>query len=410
MQNTESSLFGRFLFSCPTRVRFGAGVSGELAEVMEELGAEDILVVGDPGLKDMVEAVAVRPLAAAGLRVTVFTEVEANPTDACVSAAMDLARANGCRAVVGLGGGSALDTAKAVALLATQKGELHDYFGLDLAPDKGLPCVVLPTTSGTGSEVTLWSVITDTRGDAPRKDGIGGANCYAAVALVDPELTLSLPPGLTACTGMDALTHAMEAYVSTPATPFSDLLALEAMRLVSANIVRATRQGGDLAAREAMMLGSMMAGMAFSNADVAAVHILGEALGGYFGLHHGHVMALLLPLVMRANLPAATKRTADMAVALGACSASQAAEDPAGAAEAAVAKVVELLRDLGIPPLGRLGVDSARYPEIARAAAENPFLDSNPVALTAEDFLQILKDADADTLGIAAPENGDENE
>jgi len=404
MQQHETSSFGSFFFSCPTRVRFGAGVAGELADIVTDLGVSNILVVGDPGLKAMIGEVVVRPLAREGLKVSVFMDVEANPTDVCVSAAMAQAGADGCEAVVGLGGGSALDTAKAVALLATQPGELHAYFGLDLAPAKGLPCVVLPTTAGTGSEVTLWSVITDTRGPAPVKDGIGGANCYPTVALVDPELTLGLPPGLTACTGMDALAHAMEAYISTVATPLSDMLALEAMRLVSANIVRAASRGDDLAAREAMMLGSMMAGMAFSNADVAAVHILGEALGGYFGLHHGHVMALLLPLVMRANLPATTRRTADMAAAMSACSADVAENDPAAAAEAAIAMVVGLLRDLAIPPLGRLGVDSARYPEIARTAADNPFLDSNPVALTCDVFLQILKDADADVLGIGAPE------
>lgn len=410
MKRSDAASISRFFFSCPTRVRFGAGVAQELAGRMTVLGVSDILVVGDPGLRTMVDEVVTRPLARAGLKVSVYTEVGSNPTDTCVIGAVSQARADGCQAVVGLGGGSALDTAKAVALLVTQDGELHDYFGLDLAPKQGLPCVVLPTTSGTGSEVTLWSVITDTRGPEPIKNGIGGANCYPTLALVDPELTLSLPPGLTACTGMDALTHAMEAYVSTVSTPFSDTLALEAMRLVSANIVQATRQGDDLAAREAMMLGSMMAGMAFSNADVAAVHVLGEALGGYFGLHHGHVMALLLPLVMRANLPVATWRTADMAAAMGACSADMAENNPVAAAETAIAMVIGLLRDLDIPSLGRLGVDSAKFSEIARIAADNPFLDSNPVALTHDDFLKILKDAEADILGIDASETGDENE
>lgn len=401
------SQFKPFFFHCPTSIRFGSGSARELPGIITDLGVSNVLVVGDPGLKTMVDEVVVQPLLQAGQNVSVFTDLGTNPTDVSVKAAISLARDKGCEAVVGIGGGSALDTAKAVALVATQSGELHDYFGLDMAPEKGLPCIVLPTTAGTGSEVTLWSVITDTRGDTPVKDGIGGANCYPTVAIVDPELTLSLPAGLTACTGMDALTHAMEAYVSTPATPFSDMLALEAIRMVAANIVCATRQGENLAAREAMMLGSMMAGMAFSNADVAAVHILGEALGGYYGLHHGHVMAVLLPLVMRLNLPATVRRTADMAVALGACSHEAAQSAPDFAAEAAITKVVGLLRELKIPSLGKLGVDPDKFLEVAKIAAENPFLDSNPVPLTYEDFLKILKDAYADTLDIDTHENGE---
>lgn len=396
-----------FFFHCPTRIHFGSGVAEKLPTVIRELDVSNVLVIGDPGLQSMVEKEAVKPLSDAGLKVSVFTEVGTNPTDVCVNNAVALAREQGCQAVVGLGGGSALDTAKAVALLVTQPGELHEYLGLDLAPEKGVPCVVLPTTAGTGSEVTLWSIITDTRGSSPVKDGLGGANCYPTVALVDPALTLSLPPGLTACTGMDALTHAMEAYVSTLATPFSDMLALEAIELVASNIVGATRDGSDLAAREAMMLGSMMAGMAFSNADVAAVHVLGEALGGYFGLHHGHVMAVLLPHVMRVNLPGSLQRTAEMAVALGAVSPEAALADPGEAAEKAISRIVGLLRDLRIPSLGQLDVDPELFPHIAKAAAANPFLASNPVPLSSEDFLKILKDAHADTLGVTMHEHGE---
>lgn len=374
-------------FRSPTAVVFGSGAFEGLGEEAASLaGGGRILLVTDKGLA----AAGIAGRAAAQLPgAEVFDEVEPNPRHATMDRAGALARRLQPSLIVGLGGGSALDAAKAVALLATNPGSIADYEGRAKYKARPLPVLAVPTTCGTGSEVTWVAVITHS--GRRFKMSVKGPEMFPAAAVVDPDLLLTLPRPLIASTGVDALTHAVEAYTVRPATPFTDLFAREAVRLIFGHL-RAAHQ--DVAAhreaREKVMLASVLAGFAFGNSDVGAVHCLAEAVGSLFDTPHGEANAVFLPWVMEFNLPVSGGRFADLARAAG-----FEERDGEGAALRFIEEVRALSRALGIPDFKALGVGPEHFREIAEKSAANNSNPSNARAAGVEDYLDILRRAAA---------------
>lgn len=279
------------------------------------LGARRVFLITDPGLVQAgVVAPVVAALRAAGASVTVFAEVQADPPAEVVLATVAAARDSGAELVMGLGGGSSLDTAKLVALLAATPQPLEAIYGIGLAQGPRLPLIQVPTTAGTGSEVTPIAIVTT---PTLEKKGVVSPLLYPDLALLDAELTTGLPPAVTAMTGIDAMVHAIEAYTSRlRKNPVSDALAKEALRLLFVHLPKVLANGQDVAARSAMLAGSMMAGMAFANAPVGAVHALAYPLGGLFHVPHGLSNALVLAPVLEYNLPEAESSYAELASVL----------------------------------------------------------------------------------------------
>jgi alcohol dehydrogenase len=388
-----------FAFSIPTSILFGSGVSRQagalakrLASVGEPEAESDALVIVDPGvktapwLKDILGS-----LDAAGLHAHPFEAVKPNPRDEDVYAAAALLQDEGCDVVIAIGGGSTIDTAKGAALIAAYGGVVRDYAGWEKVPGPTLPLVAIPTTAGSGSEVTSWAVITDT--GSHTKLAIGDRHLAPSAALVDPALTLSLPPSLTAATGMDALTHSIEAFLSALASPVNDLLALESIRLVAANLRPAVADGQDLAAREGMLLASTLGGIAINNADVAGVHCLSEGMGSLYDAPHGLLNAILLPYFMAYWESGCGERYAAIAAAF-----SGAAFGAEPRPEEAVAQVVALIQALKLPSLVDIGVKPADLPGLAALAEANVSNSSNPIPMAAADYLSILELAMAERL------------
>lgn len=279
------------------------------------VGAKRIFIITDPGLLNtgMVNPVA-DALRAHGCEVCVYHEVEADPPEARVHATVKAAVEAGAEMIIGLGGGSSLDTAKLVALLTATPQALDSIYGVGLARGPRLPLIQVPTTAGTGSEVTPIAIVTT---PSHEKKGVVSPLLYPDIALLDAELTLGLPPAITAMTGIDAMVHAIEAYTSKiKKNPLADALAKESLRLLYENLPRVLENGRDIEARSAMLTGSMMAGMAFANAPVAAVHALAYPLGGHFHVPHGLSNALVLAPVLRYNLSAAERAYAELAQTL----------------------------------------------------------------------------------------------
>ena len=299
-----------FTFNTTPSLRMGAGLARQLADIVRPVCGEDILFVTDPGMvaTGLVGQV-VDNLRAAGLRVTVFDQVQADPSEAVILQAADVARV--VSGVVGFGGGSSLDVAKLAALLAASRQPLVEAYGIGNAKGPRLPLVLVPTTAGTGSEVTPISIVTT---GASEKMGVVSPIILPDVAVLDPELTLGLPAHVTAATGIDAMVHAIEAYASANPNnnPVSRALAVEALRLMGQVLQRAVDTPGDIEARSDMLLGSMLAGQAFANSPVAAVHALAYPIGGHYKVPHGLSNALVLPHVLRFNAEVAPQAYADL--------------------------------------------------------------------------------------------------
>jgi alcohol dehydrogenase len=376
-----------FTFSIPTQIQFGPGSSRQAGLTVAQFlpihkpGVKPhVLIIIDPGVRsaswlaDILDSIE-----AAGLQCHLFYDVQPNPKDTDVEAAAALARTEKAGALVAIGGGSTMDTAKGCALLATYGRQASDYSGWGKVPGPVLPVVAIPTTAGSGSEATCWAVITDT--SSHQKLAIGDRNLSPAAALVDPLLTLSLPPQLTAATGMDALTHSIEAYTGALSNPVNDLLALESIRLVATHLLQAVQDDQNLEAREGMMLASTLGGIAINSADVAGVHCLSEGMGSLYDAPHGMLNAILLPYFMAYWQAGCQDRFLRIAQAFG----------KGARPEEAVEQVQELSRSLGIPSLPEVGVKEADFPRLAAWAEANVSNASNPVPMAAADYLRILK-------------------
>ncbi len=382
---------------CSPRVmRVGGGAVAQTAEVLALFGLSRPLVVTDPY---MVSSGLVRrcldPLEAAGLHPGVFSDTVPEPTDAVIEAGVTVVTAGEYDCLVGFGGGSPIDTAKAMAILAhgraTRPGAHMRDFKVPFASDHArLPVIAIPTTAGTGSEATRFTVITDVeRGE---KMLIAGMGALPLAAIVDYELTFTVPKRITADTGVDSLTHALEAYVSRRANPYSDTQALAAMRLIGANIRTAYAEPRNAAAREAMMLGAMQAGIAFTNASVALVHGMSRPIGAHFHVPHGLSNAMLLPAITRFGLESAQGRYAEAARAIGFAEPSD--PDPA-AAEKLADGLTALNRDLDVPTPGGFGIDKAEWdaklPLMAQQALASGSPANNPRVPTADEIVALYQ-------------------
>lgn len=370
----------------------GWGALAHLTDEVKRFGAKKVLVVTDPflkelGLTDKIE----KPLADIGVMTELYTEVVPEPPLAVGEKLVAYTRDYAFDLVIGLGGGSALDLAKLAGALAVHEGKVADYLNLTGSKQvskKGLPTILITTTSGTGSEITNISVLSlETTKDVVTHDYL-----LADVAIVDPELTISLPPKVTAATGVDALTHAVEAYVSKNASPVSDALALQAIRLISSSIRTAVLEGTNKQARTDMSYGSYLAGLAFFNAGVAGVHALAYPLGGQFHIAHGESNAVLLPYVMGYIRSSCEKRMKDIYDAMGFSSANLSQEE---ASYRCVAELQRLVKDVKIPStLKGFNIKEYALEGLTNDALEQKrILARSPLPLVKEDILKIYKAA-----------------
>lgn len=371
-------------FRTAPRIISELGGLNRLGEILAGLGATSVQIVCDPGIVTLGFAGrAVESLQASGLVARVFSDVVADPPVSMVLKAVEDARTGKADAIVGLGGGSSLDTAKLVALMVNGTQTIAQMVGTDLATGTRLPLVQVPTTAGTGSEVTWVSVVTD---DAGQKKAIYAPQLLPDVALLDAELTLGLPPLVTAATGLDAMVHAIEAYTSrTRKNPIADGLAIKAVQLLGGNLRAAVTNGSDPMVRVAMLQGSLMAGMAFVNASVAAIHALAYPLGARYHVPHGHSNAIVMGPVMRFNLPAAEGLYAELAEALMPGKTFSSARV---AAETLVAEVEALVADTGLETrMSKLGVPGDAIPGMANEVVVGirRLIDSNPRDMTQGD-------------------------
>jgi len=379
-----------FTFSTTPKLIYAAGAAADFASHVDLLG-DRILIVTDPGIVKLgLHEAALKSLEAAGKAISIFSSVEADPREAIVEQATNQAIAHKATGIVGFGGGSSMDVAKLVALLALGEEKLSDIYGIEMIKGKRLPLVQVPTTAGTGSEVTPISIITV---GAETKKGVVSSKLLPDLTILDADLTLGLPPAVTAATGVDAMVHAIEAYTSRGANnnPMSATLAKEALRLLAGNIRTAVSDGSNREARAEMLLGACLAGQAFANSPVAAVHALAYPIGGIFHVPHGLSNALVLPEVMKFNSVTCAAEYAELApIIFPDMDCSGGAQEVAALFTENLAK---LNKDLGLETtLREVGVTADDLDRLADAAMEQTrLLVNNPREVTREDAYNIYK-------------------
>jgi len=380
-----------FTITQPTQIQFGEGLINSLPEIIKQAGGTTPLLVLDPGLiKAGLNANICTPLDNADIDYLIYDAIDPEPGLLLADKGTQLAKKYGCDCVIGVGGGSAMDVAKAISILLTNGGRAVDYLGLDKIGKPGVPKIMVPTSAGTGAEVTFTAVFINE--ETGSKGGMNGDPLYPDVALLDPELTLSLPPHITATTGIDALTHALEAFTSVQAHPISEMYSLQAIELITSNIRSAYADGRNMEARSNMLLGSLLGGKALAIAGVGLVHAMAYPLGGMFGIAHGLANAVLLPYVTEYNLIGNLQKYALLAEILG--------QDISGLSlrDAAIVLVEELHflnQDLNIPStLRELKITEDKFPEMAEIAltVARP-VENNPRQPTKEDIITIYKEA-----------------
>ncbi len=377
------------LFRTTPRIVMGLGALKNLAAEVGALKAKKILIVTDQGLIDAGLVSQIQEvLDKAGIQNAFFKDVETDPRYEIVADCVAKIRSEDADLIVGFGGGSPIDIAKVSAVMATNEGPISEYFGIDLVPQPGLPTIIIPTTAGTGSEVTPIAILSDHT--EKLKKGIVSSYLFPSVALLDPELTLGLPPDVTAATGMDALIHAIESYTSKNASSLSDLLASQAMNLISRNIRTAFADGSNLTARSNMLEGSLLAGMAFCNAGVTAVHAFAYPIGAEFHIPHGVANSIMLTPVMEFNKLGNLEKFARIADYLGENTAGLSTRD---AANTAVEAMRNLAADLKIPGhLSEFGIEEKHIPELAEGVMKvTRLLANNPRYLTRQDAEDIYR-------------------
>lgn len=377
-------------FFIPAVNMMGEGCLQQAMGAIRGYGFRHALIVTDAGLaKAGVADHLVALLTAEDIQATVFAGAQPNPTTGNVEAGLALLREKNCDCVISLGGGSPHDCAKGIALVAANGGKIADYEGVDKSAKPQLPLIAINTTAGTASEMTRFCIITDEARHI--KMAIVDKHTTPILSVNDPALMLAKPAGLTAATGMDALTHAVEAYVSTAATPITDACALKAVELIAANLRQAVAHGDDIKAREQMAYAQFLAGMAFNNASLGYVHAMAHQLGGFYDLPHGVCNAVLLPHVEAFNAATSAARLADVGRAMGVDTAGLSAE---AAAQAALAAIRQLSADIGIPAgLTALGVKEADIPTLASNALKDACGLTNPRAANQAEIEAIFRNA-----------------
>ena len=378
-------------FIIPPVLITGSGSSEKVGEESKKLGVKKALIVTDEVLSKLgiLEGVK-KALSEIKIEFAIYDKISTEPTVDYVREGLKAYKENGCDFLVALGGGSALDTAKAISIMITNPGSIEEYKGLGKVTKEGVPLIAIPTTGGTGSEVTQFTIITDTKTSV--KMLIGSPFIMPRVAIVDPLLTLSCPRSLSAAVGIDALTHAIEAYVSLKSQPMSDIFCLSAIELISGNLRQAWANGNNVEAREKTMLGALQAGIAFSNASVALVHGMSRPIGAYFHVPHGASNAALLGVVTEFSLIGNPVRYAHIAKAMG--------ENISGltdleAAQLAAKSIKTLIKDIKIPSLKELGVEKEKLDQLAPKMAEDAIASgspgNNPRQATKEEIVELYK-------------------
>ena len=361
-------------FMIPATVITGIGAAEQAGEQAKRLDARTALVVTDIGIVKLGYAdELVSRLRGVGIAASLFSDVTPDPTLQNVNDGLTQYRDEGCDLIISIGGGSAIDCGKGIAIKLTNDGELVDFMGVDKIPNPGAPLIAIPTTAGTGSECTKATVITDTEHNV--KMMLSSPCLMAQVAIVDPLLSLTTPPDLTSAVGVDALTHAIEAYISKRAQPITNALALKAIRMISGSLRQAWADGKNIKARTEMMIAASIAGMAFSNSSVALVHGMARPIGAYFHVHHGLSNAVLLLDVMEYSVVGAPDRFADIARAMG---------EPIDGlslmrqADAAIASAERLINDLRMPRLGEIGINRDEFEAVADQMALDALASGSP--------------------------------
>jgi len=379
-----------FTFNTVNSIINATGAATQLAETCAHLNISRPIVITDPGIKQTgILQRVINSLTTNGIESAIFDQVIADPPETVVNSAVACAKQYQADGVIGLGGGSSLDTAKLVALLANSNESLADIYGVDRVTGTRLPLIMVPTTAGTGSEVTAVAIVTT---GETTKMGVVSQKLIADVALLDAELTVGLPASITAMTGIDAMVHAIEAYTSIhKKNPYSDMLACRALQLLASNIKTAFTDGANLEARQAMLLGACLAGQAFANAPVAAVHALAYPLGGHYHLPHGLTNSLVLPAVLNFNLPSATGWYAKLAELL--LPKNRLAAKVSERAEQFLNFMGELIITLKLPTqLSQVNVPEADLPMLAREAMlQQRLLINNPRPVSEDDALAIYR-------------------
>ncbi|MBC7331302.1 MAG: iron-containing alcohol dehydrogenase [Synergistetes bacterium] len=380
-----------FNFLGPPTMVFGVGTVDQTGQYVRKFGGKRAFIVTDPGVAKVgiLEKVA-KVLKDDGIEVGYYDQVIPEPPENIVNEIVEKVKEGGYEVIIGLGGGSSMDTAKMVAVLVTNGGSVRDYIGIGKVPKPGLPKIMIPTTSGTGSEVTQIAIFTLLGEDV--KKGVVSPYLMADVAIVDPALTYDLPPHITASTGMDALVHAIESYISRKANKFTEGLSLMAMELIAKNIRTAVTDGSNTEARYNMSLGSLIAGIAFGNSSCAAVHALAYPLGGQFHIPHGVANTLMLPYVMEYNVVSRMEKFVKIAEALGEKVEGLSLRD---AAFKAIDAMVNIAKDIGVPMrLRDVNIPKDAIPKMAAAAInETRLLSQNPRVLTLKDIEDIYNKA-----------------
>jgi len=379
-ESASASLLAGFDYQPRTRIIFGRDTLEQVGTLARDLGGRHVLLVTDKGIAAAGHpSRAVGFLEAAGLHVTIYDDVRENPTTGDVDRCVQVAKEAGVDFIVGLGGGSSMDTAKGANFLLTNGGVMKDYWGVGKATKPMLPLIAIPTTAGTGSECQSFALISDEQTHA--KMACGDAKAAAKVAILDPLLTVSQPPRVTACTGIDALAHAVESAVTKKRTPISAVFSREAFRLCYQGLERVLRDPQDLEARGMMQLGAAFAGTAIENSMLGAAHSAANPLTAHFGVVHGQAVGLMLPAIVAFNAhdPLAHERYLELSASV-----------ELGPIEEFIAEL-EVLLDVAKmrEGLSKYGIDAGQFPTLAKEAAQQWTATFNPRAITAEDFEQL---------------------
>lgn len=378
-------------FYMPTKVISEINSSSRLGEIIKKhLNCTKALIVTDQGIIDaglLNEILA--SFETSKLNYVIFDQVEPNPKSELIGVGVEFLKKHKCEVVLGIGGGSVIDAAKAIAFMATNEGHVLDYEGVGRITNKALPIVAIPTTSGTGSEVTASTVITNEK--TLFKTAIVSPYLFPKLAVLDPALTVKCPQSITAATGMDALTHAIESYVSKQAQPISQALALHAIKLIKENLLKAYFVGTDIESRSKMIEASMIAGFAFSQSLLGNVHAISHSLGGVFNIPHGIANAALLPFVIKFNLSACPEKMRDIAIALGADVSQLSTEE---AAHKTLEIIIELNQSLNIPlNIKELGVSLDQLPKLVNDSMRSGNILRNPRLTNSNDIKTIIEHA-----------------
>lgn len=379
-----------FNFKLPTEIEFGPGALKLLPEKIRSYTGGKVMLVTDPGVAatGILQKIT-NLLEAAGISFVVFDKVEPDPSTDTIGKIANIANSEQVELLVAIGGGSSIDASKGTGILLTNGGKLQDYAGVGKVKKRGIPLIAIPTTAGTGSEVTIFAVLSDVVNDL--KFTVTSPLQAPVLALLDPELTLSLPPSLTAATGMDAMTHAVEAYTSLISQPISDVLALEAIRLIYRYLPEATNAGSSILARTEMLKAQLLAGVAFSNAFLGLSHAIASPLGGHYHIPHGVANAIMLPYVMKYNYAAAPEKYAQMAQAMGLALDGKDIYEDAYKAVTAIEKLVALC---GLPTkLKHAGATEDKLDAVAKDALLSTMLKFNCRTATEKQIRQIVQEA-----------------